>query len=484
MTAAPEVSLTIPGHLADALRDHLFPGDDDEHGAVLHAGIASTSLGLRLLVRDVVFARDGLDYAPGQRGYRMLTARFVTEQIMRCRDAGLVYLAVHNHGGNDAVGFSDDDLASQRRGYPALLDVMSGLPIGAVVFAPNAMAGRLWLSADRQVEISEGKILGSSIRTLRAKPPSRQTRRAHAYDRQARLFGDRGQELLGRLSVAVIGAGGAGSLMVEYLARLGVGRFVIIDPERLDPTNVPRITGATRWDAMSWLREPTRPKWMRRMGERLAAPKVRLMRRLIQEANPEARIVTLKADFVDDQVARHVLGCDYLFLAADSMQARLVFNAIVHAYLIPGVQVGAKIPVDGETGQVGTVFTVSRQVTPSWGCLWCNGVITPAGLQREAETEVERRFQRYVDDPDITAPSVITLNATVASQACNDFLFAVTGLTESTAPPDYVRFIPREREVRLERPRRDPACPHCGIGPSGLLGRGDGAFLPTREHSR
>lgn len=36
-------------------------------------------------------------------------------------------------------------------------------------------------------------------------------------------------------------------------------------------------------------------------------------------------------------------ACDYLFLAADSMRARLVFNALVHQYLIPGVQLGSKI---------------------------------------------------------------------------------------------------------------------------------------------
>ena len=43
------------------------------------------------------------------------------------------------------------------------------------------------------------------------------------YDRQSRLFGDRGQAVLAAQKIGVIGAGGAGSLLVEYLARLGVG---------------------------------------------------------------------------------------------------------------------------------------------------------------------------------------------------------------------------------------------------------------------
>lgn len=475
-------SLTIPGHLAERLLAHLFPGDRDEHGAVIHVGLAQTPSGIRLLARDVVLARDGIDYVPGQRGYRMLTAGFVTQQIVQCRNAGFSYLAVHNHGGKDHVSFSSDDLASQQRGYPALIDVLGGRPVGALVFAQDAVAGRLWLSAARQIEIVETRILGPTIRTMYPSLPNAPKRRADHYDRQARLFGDRGQDLLSRLSVAIVGAGGVGSLMMEFLARLGVGKIIVIDPERLDPTNVPRVTGATHWDSMTWLRKSGRPTWMRRLGERLATPKVRIMKRLARRANSAAQVVTLMANFVDDEIARRVLDCDFIVLAADSMQARLVFNAIVHAYLIPGVQIGVKIPVDPDTGDVGSVFSVSRPVTPSAGCLWCNGLISRAELQREAESVAERRAQRYVADSAVQAPSVITLNAVAASQAANDFLFAVTGLIEDSSATHYFRSVPRERAVKLERPRRDPQCPHCSPVPFSVFARGDSASLPTREY--
>lgn len=245
--AAPpnDWSLTIPRHLAERLFAHLFPGDDDEHGAVIQAGIVRSPSGLRLLARDVVLARDGIDYVPGKRGYRMLTGRFVTEQAVRCRNEGFAYLAVHNHGGRDSVAFSGDDLASHRRGYPALLDVMRGRPVGALVFAENAVAGSLWLSASEQLELSAARVLGPTIRTLHPAPPPPPPGRAEEYDRQARLFGDRGQDVLGGLTVGVIGAGGAGSLIVEYLARLGVGRIIVADPDYIDLTNVPRVTGST-----------------------------------------------------------------------------------------------------------------------------------------------------------------------------------------------------------------------------------------------
>lgn len=46
-------SLRIPPDLMDRLTSHLFPGDGDEHGAVIAAGMVKTSRGVRLLARDL-----------------------------------------------------------------------------------------------------------------------------------------------------------------------------------------------------------------------------------------------------------------------------------------------------------------------------------------------------------------------------------------------------------------------------------------------
>jgi hypothetical protein len=81
------------------------------------AGLTETKRGVRLLARDLHLAVDGVDYVPGKRGYRMLKSQFISERIVTCRDERLVYLAIHNHGGRDSVGFSSDDNRSHERGY-------------------------------------------------------------------------------------------------------------------------------------------------------------------------------------------------------------------------------------------------------------------------------------------------------------------------------------------------------------------------------
>lgn len=478
--AESDWELVIPEDLFSALHQHLFPGDGDEHGAILVAGLANTASGPRLLVRDVVLARDGVDYMPGQHGYRMLTAEFVTRIALRCSAERLCYIAVHNHGGGGRVAFSEDDLASHRRGYPALIDVVGGMPVGAVVFANDAAAGTLWLSSTRQIPMRWAKVLGTSLTVITAAPRLRPVPSGRAYDRQVRVFGDRGQDTLSKMTVAIVGLGGIGSILTEFLARLGVGRFILIDPDVIEASNVPRTLGARFIDAMPWLTDADRPAFVRRIGASLATSKVRHAARLIRRANPHARVRCVQDDVVEDRVARDLLATDYIFLAADSIQARLVINAITHGHLIPAVQVGVKIPLESSTGTVGDVFAVSRRVSPTSGCMLCNGLIPAGALQLESETPLERKTQRYVKDDDIHVPSVITMNAVAAAHAANEFMLWAVGLTNADAFGGYWHDHPRQCAVIRHHPTRDPRCLHCGRANGSLFALGDAAPLFTR----
>ncbi len=474
-------SLVVPQELWKVLYSHHFPGDGDEHGSVLAAGLVKTRRGWRFLVRNVFLACDGIDYVPGLRGYRMLRAEFITEKILYCRDQNLCYLAVHNHQGVDQVTFSPQDLASHERGYPALLQVARGLPIGAVVISQSAVAGDIWFEKNIRFPLKETRIIGTSIQRLNPKPPQRPADCDLTYDRQARIFGDRGQDLLSSLKVGIIGVGGIGSLLVEYLARLGVGHLVVTDPKRIDITNLSRIPGSTGWDAKKWLTNRKRPTWVKKIGERLAKPKVCIMRRIAKRANPKVQLTTLFGNFVNQPTAKHFLDCDFLFLAADSMQARLVFNAMVHQYLIPGIQLGAKVLVNPKNGDIQNAYSVSRLVTPGSGCLWCNGLIPPSKLQKEALTVGENEAQNYVNESAIKSPSVITLNVTAAGIATNDFLFIMTGLRRHGASLEYIRFLPLVGDINFDHPRKDFNCLHCGNLSESLLAKGDSIQLPTRQ---
>ena len=465
--------LTIPAGLYGELQRHLFPGDHDEHGAVILAGICESDRGLRLVTRELHLAKDGVDYVPGKRGYRMLKAEFIQSKILRARDRKLAYLAIHNHGGTDSVGFSGPDMASHERGYPALLDIARGMPVGALVLSRSAVAGDLWFPGCDRASLSQTVVVGHQRQLLFPMPETR-VASVGIYDRQSRLFGDTGQELLRKTRVGIVGLGGAGSVLAELLGRLGVGDFVLVDPDRAEDTNLPRLIAARRRDAVL-------PSWVPRVvADRLRTHKVRMAARNIRRANPDARIEVFAKDFLGADVAARFTDCDFLFLAADTMGARLLFNAIVHQYGIPGIQVGAKIPV-AEDGKVGNVFCVSRMVTPEQGCLWCNGLISTARLQDEAVPEAAKRGYSYLDDPDVAAPSVVTMNAIACAHAADEFLFHLTGLKYDDAETGWFRWNSRRALAGYDMPRRDADCAECSGKEHSRRGMGDNSILPTRS---
>jgi hypothetical protein len=443
----------------DVITNHLFPGDHDEHGAILLAGTSCAGGQLTLHVREVHLAREGSDYVQGTTGYRALAPKFIHRVITRARDERLVYLAVHNHGSDREVGFSSIDYDSHERGYPALLQIARGMPVGALVFGHRSVQADIWLTDDTRLELDEVVVVGNTIQRLTPSPRRVFGDEANSYDRQIRMFGKAGQGLLASCRVGIIGLGGIGSLVAEYLARLGVGAFGLIDDDHVEASNLSRIVGASASDAF----------------DRIA--KVTVAERLILQGNDRARVTCVAKDVARESAAQQLISCDYLFLAADSMRARLVFNAVVHQYLIPGVQLGSKIRSD-PAGALVEVMSANRPVRPGRGCLWCNQLIDANELAKEAKTDEERKAQAYgVGEPN---PSVVSLNAISAAHAVNDFLLDYLCLRPDSGQLYYEHFHFLKNTRTLVEPRTSGDCPECSHTGQ-RYGRGDSVGLPCME---
>ena len=443
----------------DVITHHLFPGDHGEHGAVLLAGTSCAAGQLVLHVREVHLAQEGSDYVQGTIGHRALAPRFIHRLITRARDERLAYLAVHNHGSDREVGFSCIDYDSHERGYPALLQIARGMPVGALVFGHRSLQADTWLADGTRLDLDEAVVVGNTIQRFAPSPKRALADKADSYDRQIRMFGKAGQGLLANCRVGIIGLGGIGSLVAEYLARLGVGVFCLVDDDHIEESNLSRIVGATASDALR------------------GVAKVAVAERVILEGNDRANVRLVAKDVTRESSARQLISCDYLFLAADSMRARLVFNALVHQYLIPGVQLGSKIRSD-LAGTLVDVMSVNRPVRPGHGCLWCNQLIDASQLAKEAKTDEERKAQAYgVEEPN---PSVISLNAIAASHAVNDFLLDYLSLRPERETLYYEHFHLLKAKYSLVKPRRDKGCSECSH--KGLrYGRGDSVALPCTE---
>ena len=471
--SAPAWSLRIGQGIWSRMASHINRGDHDEHGGALLCGIAERAEGPVLLAREFIPAVDGVDYVRGTTGHRALTPAFITRLAKRARRQKWAVLFVHGHGQHgSSVGFSSIDFESHETGYRAVLDIVGGLPVGALVITDHAVAGDIWQPDGGRAALAATTIIGPSVTTVYPAPPPRG--RGHVGDdRQARLFGVAGRDLLAATRVGVVGAGGAGSLIVELLARLGVGEIVIIDPDRVEIHNLPRLIAAHRRDALAFLaRRPWRmlPGPLRRWLGRHSRYKTAIAARTARRAQAGVRVEQHRLDVSDPVAAAALTSCDWIMLAADTATARLVVNKIAHQHLIPATQVGVKVDVDDD-GTVGIVHAVSRMVTPEAGCLDCQGLIDHTALATEALPEVLRRAADYgTGEP---APAVAALNTLAVGPAVSDMMMALTGLSEQTEVVHHRLLARRGKWARIA-PRRSETCNTCSTALTSALARGTG----------
>ncbi len=100
------------------------------------------------------------------------------------------------------------------------------------------------------------------------------------FSRTEMLIGEEGINRLNDSKVAIFGIGGVGSYVAEALARCGVGKFILVDNDKVTITNINRQIIATT--------------------KTICQYKVDLMKQRILDINPEAKIEIYKTFYMPD----------------------------------------------------------------------------------------------------------------------------------------------------------------------------------------
>ena len=152
------------------------------------------------------------------------------------------------------------------------------------------------------------------------------------YQRNRKAMSVADQLTLFRSCVAVIGCGGLGGYVVEELARLGVGRIVVIDPDVFEEHNLNRQLFSS--------------------PANLGTAKVAAAVARINEINPAVTLVPIQTALSAENGADLLGGCRIAVDALDSIQIRLELADVCTALNIPLVH-GA---IAGWYGHVTTQF--------------------------------------------------------------------------------------------------------------------------------
>lgn len=151
------------------------------------------------------------------------------------------------------------------------------------------------------------------------------------YVRQAVLpeVGDAGQARLAGASVLIVGAGGLGCPVMQYLAGAGVGRLAIVDHDAVEETNLHRQPLYTMDD--------------------IGKPKVEVARAALWRFNPNVSVEAHAERLTPQNATRLVADADVVVDAADSFAVTYILSDACHAAAKPLVSAS----VIGMTGYAG-----------------------------------------------------------------------------------------------------------------------------------
>lgn len=127
--------------------------------------------------------------------------------------------------------------------------------------------------------------------------------------------GGAGQQALLNASVVVVGAGGIGSPVIQYLAAAGIGRLRLIDDDVVDLSNLQRQTIFAMAD--------------------IGRPKVEAAADWVRAANSDVTVEPVRARIDADNVRELLAGADAIIDGCDNFATRLAVSDASVALRIP-----------------------------------------------------------------------------------------------------------------------------------------------------
>lgn len=198
--------------------------------------------------------------------------------------------------------------------------------------------------------------------------------------------------------------------MVEQLARLGVGRLVLVDPDIVEEKNLNRILNSGKEDAY------------------LGRPKVQVLASAIARMGLDQEVLPLRSNLaLSTETVKAVAECDIAFGCMDGVEGRHLLNRLTMFYLMPYFDVGVRLDADGNGG-IERIAGAVHYLQPGQSSLLSREVYSMARVEaeemRRIDPEMYRRLVRegYLRGVDEDRPAVISVNMLLAALVVNKFL--------------------------------------------------------------
>ena len=363
------------------LEKHLFQRyPNREWGTFFRFGFRRTSWGI------AIYFIDGLWPERGDLDRQSELTKFHEDYTRRGFHAannknGFAIGVAHSHPVDCPVSPSnlDDDMDSYFAGE--LASFSNGNPYCSLIFERNdktglSFSGRIydrghWLPVKSLISIGETVVRKQSqlipVRLQSTEPYSEST-----TARVQSVMGDSSKQMLSNATIGVVGCSGTGSPVIEVLARAGVGNFVLVDPDRLSPSNLERMHGS-EW---RHLQLDTMPH------------KVTLMQSLIHSINPDANVTPFVGNILHENVVDELVRCDFVVGCTDTVHGRVALEELARHHLVSAIDVG--VVMNGNGGKVTDQLINISAFGDGLPCVFCRQTIDTYDMSYELMSEAER----------------------------------------------------------------------------------------------
>jgi len=368
---------------------------------------------------------------------------------------------VHSHPFTEYAHLSSTDTTTFRKMASSLSGVLwaSNIPGEFLCFQmvlgrnPEGFEGHLTdLKGEPLGELSDIITVGDKGINRLAKEKTAKVGSINPLDerlnRNVKWFGAKGQEIIADTHLAICGLGGVGAIVAAAARGLGFREITLVDPDKVEPSNLNRLVGARLDD--------------------VGAFKVEVAGRMIQDVMPETCVNALPVGIEDPRAQDAILRSDVIVSAVDGLGPRAELQILAARFLRPLLDLGSGILVDGS----GAIKRMGSQIIvyiPGMPCLRCQGIdlFAPSyGIAAEIREKTGYVVGGGIEDS-FTPTSVVTINQVVGGWATDLLIRYLVGLGPI---PHYVQIDQWKGKVSELQFEKNPACPICGE--DGIEGKG------------
>lgn len=296
---------------------------------------------------------------------------YLTRAIRLAMQEGVGLAFMHNHFSGGWQDMSVPDVIAERdRISPAAR--ATGLPlVGLTLGTDESWSARFWTwdgTTFNRSWCDKVRIVGRRFRVT-FKDRCIPARLPHLR-RTVDTWGTRRQRDISGLHFGIVGVGSVGCVIAEALARIGVERLTLIEPDRIEAHNLDRLLYASRED--------------------VGRLKVDLVSQNARKSASAAKFVVhpISLPIQNDHALSAALDCDILFSAVDRPLPKDLMNHLAFAHCIPVVSGGVFIDnkPDGTLGQAAWGVTT---IGPMFRCLRCDGQYTSSDVVLEVDGSLD-----------------------------------------------------------------------------------------------